>query len=112
MSGRTVTKADITAAIYEKTGLNRRDVRLCIDSFCEEVKNALCRQNSVELRGFGTFEVRLRRGRKKARNPRTGEISTVNAHGAAVFRPGRELKQSVWNVPGLDNTEQDEKSSP
>ena len=48
----------------------------------------------LELRGFGTFKVRLRKGRA-ARNPRTGEPCTTSNHRAIVFRPGQELKDRV-----------------
>ena len=91
-----ITKADIVDAIYDKTGANRREVRDVVDKFIEEIKAALISHNVIELRGFGTFEIRIRKGRQKARNPKTGEVLSVNSHGIAVFRPGRELKQDVW----------------
>ena len=53
---------------------------------------------TVELRGFGTFEVKLRKGRKRARNPKTGAIVSVEDHGVASFRPGRELKKAAWTI--------------
>lgn len=62
------------------------------------MKRALVEGKTVELRGFGTFEIRVRKGRERARNPKTGEIVKVEDHGVAVFRPGKELKDSVWNV--------------
>ena len=52
---------------------------------------------TAELRGFGTFEVRVRKGKEKARNPKTGEIVSVDKHGVAVFRAGRELKEELWD---------------
>jgi integration host factor subunit beta len=93
-----LTKADIVDAIYEKIGSERKDIRDVIDLFLEEVKRALVSHNVIELRGFGTFEIKIRKGRKKARNPRTGEILSVNTHGIAAFRPGKELKQEAWNL--------------
>ena len=53
---------------------------------------------TAELRGFGTFEVRIRKGKEKARNPKTGEIVSVDQHGVAVFRAGRELKEELWDI--------------
>ncbi|MDR3275817.1 MAG: integration host factor subunit beta [Treponema sp.] len=100
MAAHKLTKADIIDSVYQKTGLDRQDVRAVIDLFCGEVKGAMVRQESVELRGFGTFEIRVRKGRLKARNPRTGESVSVSSHGIAAFRPGRELKRSVWNLKG------------
>jgi len=100
------TKADIVDAIYNKTGLNRKEMRDVMDLFINEVKAALVSYDAVELRGFGTFEIKVRKGRQRARNPKTGEIVSVNSHGIAIFRPGRELKRDVWTLkredPGID----------
>jgi len=92
------TKADIIDAIYEKTGLSRTEIRGSIDLFFDEMKDALIRRQVIELRGFGTFEVKVRKARHRARNPRTGEKITIHSHGAVTFRSGRELKQAVWNI--------------
>ena len=93
-----ITKADIVDAIYNRIGAERRTIRDVVDLFIEEVKAALISQNIIELRGFGTFEIKIRKGRKKARNPKTGEILSVNSHGIAAFRAGRDLRQDVWNL--------------
>jgi integration host factor subunit beta len=98
MAGKKITKADIIDAIYQKRGINRKDIKVIVDSFIDEIKNALVEQYIIELRGFGTFETRFRKGRKKARNPKTGEAVSVHSHGIAAFRPGKELKQDVWNI--------------
>jgi len=92
------TKADIIDAIYEKTGLSRTEIRGSIDLFFDEMKDALIRRQVIELRGFGTFEVKVRKARQRARNPKTGEKIIIHSHGAVTFRSGRELKQAVWNI--------------
>jgi integration host factor subunit beta len=92
------TKADIVDALYEKTGMSRKEIRTIIDLFIDEIKDALINRMSIELRGFGTFEVKIRKGRQRARNPKTGEPISSHPHGIAAFRPGRELKQDVWNL--------------
>ena len=91
-----LTKAEIIDSIFERTGINRKDVHRILDEFFDELKEGLEDDRIVELRGFGTFEIRTRKGREKARNPKTGEIVPVSAHGVAVFRPGKELKQLAW----------------
>ena len=96
MAGNKLTKAEIIENIYEKLGVNRKDIHNILDEFFEEVKSGLSQDKVVELRGFGTFEIRTRKGRDRARNPKTGEIVPVNAHGVAVFRPGKELKKIAW----------------
>jgi integration host factor subunit beta len=100
-----ITKADIVDSIYNKTGINRKDIRSVVDLFIDEIKTALVNQRVTELRGFGTFEIKIRKGRKKARNPKTGEPLSVNSHGIAAFRAGRELKQEVWNLPQAPKSE-------
>jgi integration host factor subunit beta len=98
MAGKKVTKADIVDSVYQKTGMSRKEIRTVVDLFLDEIKDALIEQMIIELRGFGTFEIRVRKGRQKARNPKTGEAVSVNSHGIAAFRPGRELKQDVWGL--------------
>jgi integration host factor subunit beta len=104
-AGRKVTKTDIIDALYEKTGMSRKEIRKVMDLFIEEIRASLMEQMVIELRGFGTFEVRVRKGRQKARNPKTGEQVSVTSHGIAAFRPGRELKQNVWNIIAPDDQE-------
>ncbi len=92
------TKAEIVNNIYESVDVNKKDIHLIIDKFFGEVKDALVDEKIVELRGFGTFEVKTRKAREKARNPKTGEIVPVDSHGVTVFRPGKELKELTWNI--------------
>ncbi|MCL2295111.1 MAG: integration host factor subunit beta [Spirochaetes bacterium] len=98
MSIPKLTKAEIIESIYEKTAVNKKDVHIVMDSIFEEIKAALLQDKVVELRGFGTFELRTRKGKAKARNPKTGEKIAVAPHGVAVFRPGKELKSSVRDI--------------
>ena len=69
------------------------------DSILKQTKNSLESGSSIELRGFGTFELRLRKERKKARNPKTGECLSVPPHYVVVFRSGRDLKKVIWDLP-------------
>ena len=103
-----VTKADIVDSIYEKVRADRKVVQRVVDLFIDEVKAALVSYKVIELRGFGTFEIKIRKGREKARNPKTGEIVSVSSHGIASFRAGRELKQDVWVLKRGKNAKTDE----
>jgi integration host factor subunit beta len=98
MAGKKITKAEIVDSVYEQTGIARKDIRVVADLVFDTIKGGLVDGEVIELRGFGTFETRFRKGRTKARNPKTGEAVTVTSHGIAAFRPGRELKQAVWNI--------------
>lgn len=102
MAANKYTKADFVDALYDRTGMNRKEIRAVIDLFLNELKASLIKRNVVELRGFGTFEIRLRNARLSARNPRTGEAVSIRPHGIVCFRPGRELKQEAWAVSGLE----------
>ena len=104
------TKADIVDAIYSKIGMDRKDVRVVVDLLIDEIKAALIRNEVIELRGFGTFEIKISKGRAKARNPRTGEILSVTSHGIAVFRPGKELKKETWAIKNTEKAATDERT--
>ena len=91
MAARRFTKADIVDALYDNTGIDRKEIRKIIDLFFVEIKAALMRRDVIELRGFGTFEIKMRKGRPR-RNPKTGEAISVRPHGIVCFRPGQELK--------------------
>jgi len=98
MPANKVTKADIIDALYEKTGMSRTEIRSAVDIFINEMKDALIRRDVIELRGFGTFEVKVRKARPRARNPKTGESINIHSHGVVSFRSGRELKKAVWTL--------------
>ena len=96
---RKLTKNDLIESVYLKTKVDKQCVQLVVDSIFEQLKISLQSGKKIELRGFGTFENRMRKGRSKARNPKTGEIVSVDPHFVSVFRPGKEIKQAVWNLP-------------
>ncbi|HIV98477.1 MAG TPA: integration host factor subunit beta [Candidatus Ornithospirochaeta avicola] len=98
-----LTKAAIIESLHAKFGISRNDIHTIIDELFEEIKDGLKEDRIIELRGFGTFEVKTRKGREKARNPKTGDIVSVNEHGVAIFRPGKELKEFVWDVRAPKN---------
>lgn len=93
-----LTKAAIVENLHDKLGYNRDEIHTIVDEFFEEVKDALRDGRVIELRGFGTFEIKVRKGREKARNPKTGESVSVARHGVALFRAGRELKNDIWEL--------------
>lgn len=100
VTGETkITKAEIIERIHASVPVSKKRIQRVIDFFIEEVKAGLRQGKIIELRGFGTFEVRTRKGRR-ARNPRTGEKVNVEDHGVALFRPGKEMKEQTWSVRG------------
>lgn len=96
---KKVTKVDLVESVYENTSYDKKVIQTVIDTFLEEIKNSLKESSTIELRGFGTFELRLRKGKESARNPKTGDKVSVAPHYVAAFRSGQELKNSLWNLP-------------
>jgi len=92
-----LTRAELIESLHDKVNklysdktIDKKNIHYLIGEFLEELKEALLSGRSVELRGFGTFEVKVRKGRERARNPKTGDIVRVEDHGVTVFRPGKE----------------------
>ena len=98
MAQKKITKVDLVEAVFLDTSLEKKEIQEVVESLLEKIKDSLKGGSSIELRGFGSFEVRLRKGRSKARNPKTGELVSVEPHYVAVFRPGKELKDTVWKI--------------
>lgn len=98
MSSKKITKNDLINFVYAVTGFDRLAVRSICEALLASIKDALKKGSVIELRGFGTFEPRLRKGRPHARNPRTGEAVSVEPHYVVVFRGGKDLKASVRNL--------------
>lgn len=74
--------------------LFQRDIELIIDTFFQEITDAVARGDRAELRGFGTFSPRVRAARE-GRNPRTGESVTVQEKVVPFFRSGKEIRERL-----------------
>ena len=98
------TKTSIVDAIYKKTNHMLKDVHAVSDLFFSEMFEALQRGETIEIRGFGTFSVQFRKGRKGMRNPKTGELVDTVPHSVVMFRPGKILSAAVRPI-----VEQDQK---
>lgn len=106
MSNGKTTKTVLVENIVSRTenpAIEKADVLNIIDLLLDELKKSLIDGKSIELRGFGTLELRLRKGKDAARNPKTGDIVSVAPHYVAAFRSGQELKNKLWNLPILDS---------
>ena len=97
MAREKLSKAEIVENIFPLVKVSKKNIHNIIDLFFDQIKTGLLGDRVIELRGLGTFEIRTRKGRK-ARNPKTGDSVVIGNHGVAHFRPGRELKQKVWDL--------------
>lgn len=89
-----MTKKDIVLKVADETNLTQVDVKKVVQRTLDHIVTSLERGETVELRNFGVFKVKNRRGRM-GRNPRTGEEVPVPAKKVAVFKPGLIMKQKV-----------------
>lgn len=90
-----ITKADLVKNIYEKKDFERQTVQEIVDAFIIELKDQLAGGATIELRGLGTFDKKLRKGRPDAKNPKTGEHCGSVPHYVSCFRAGQELKNAL-----------------
>ena len=89
-----MTKKDIVLKIAQQTHIKQVVVKKVVQQFLDEIVKALVEGNRVELRNFGIFKVKSRKGRT-GRNPRTGEAVAVDPKKVAVFKAGLVMKQDV-----------------
>jgi len=89
-----VNKAELIAAIAEKSELSKKDAEKAVNAFVAVVSEALAKNDKVQLVGFGTFEVR-ERAERKGRNPQTKAEIIIPASKAPVFKAGKVLKDAV-----------------
>ena len=89
-----MTKAELVTSIAEKTGLTKKDSEKALAAFVDTVTETLAKGDSIQLVGFGTFEVRERAAREGI-NPRTKEKIAIAATKVPAFKAGRALKDAV-----------------
>jgi len=95
----TLTKRKLVLRISEETGMMKIHVFAVVQKILDHISEALAKGDSVELRNFGRFAVRIARPRI-ARNPHQAKIDLlIPARAIVKFKPGRELKAAVLKLP-------------
>jgi DNA-binding protein HU-beta len=89
-----MTKADLVDQIAEGTGLTKIETKAVVEGFMAAVSQAMREGKRIELRGFGSFEVKHRAART-ARNPQTNEPVQVEARYVPVFNVSDGLQEEV-----------------
>ena len=89
-----MNKTELTAAVAEKAGLSKVDAAKAVSAFCDTIEAALAKGESVQIIGFGTFEVGTYAART-GRNPRTGEQIDIPASYGVRISAGSLLKKAV-----------------
>ena len=94
MTDSTVTKADLIEELVRVTDLPRQESEAVVETIFGSIIGALQGGDRIEIRGFGSFCTRQRRGRT-GRNPKTGAKVEVPPKRVPFFRPSKELKNNV-----------------
>ena len=94
MAGRTITRAQLSEAVYQEVGLSRNESAELLESVLNEVSDALARGETVKISSFGSFSVR-QKGQRIGRNPKTGEEVPILPRKVLVFRPSQVLKNRI-----------------
>jgi DNA-binding protein HU-beta len=89
-----MNKTDLIKQVAIQSELTKPQASLAVDAVLESIQQALQNGDSVQLIGFGTFEVRERAARE-GRNPHTGEALTPPASKVPAFKAGKALKEAV-----------------
>ncbi len=97
MSGKTVTRAQLSEAVYQEVGLSRNESAQLVEFVLEEISNALVRGEVVKISSFGSFSIR-HKGQRIGRNPKTGEEVPILSRMVLVFRASQVLKSRVNEV--------------
>lgn len=90
----TITKKQLVGRIAETTKTSQSTAKSIVQCFLDEIIGELAKDNRLEFRDFGVFEVRERAARA-AKNPKTLEPVQVPAKKIVKFKMGRILKEKL-----------------
>ena len=94
MSEKTLTRMDLSEAVFREVGLSRNESAQLVESVLQHVSDALVRGETVKISSFGTFSVRAKSSRM-GRNPKTGEEVPISPRRVLSFRPSHLMKVRV-----------------
>ena len=91
---KTVTRAQLSEAVYQEVGLSRNESADLVESVLSEISDSLIKGETVKVSSFGSFYVR-QKGERVGRNPKTGEEVPILPRRVLVFRPSHVLKDRI-----------------
>ena len=108
MARQTITRSQLSEAVYQEVGLSRNESAELLESILSKISETLANEESVKISSFGSFSVR-RKGQRIGRNPKTGEEVPILPRKVLVFRPSQVLKarisDSTTGIPDLDEND-------
>ncbi len=94
-----MNKSDLIESLTQRlSNLPAKDIEIIVNTIFDSMTTAMSQGNRIEIRGFGSFEVRTRQPRV-GRNPKTGDSVDVGLRKVPFFKVGKELRERV-NKPG------------
>ena len=94
MAGDTITRAQLSEAVYEEVGLSRNESANLVEAVLEEMVNALSDGETVKISSFGSFSIR-QKSQRMGRNPKTGEEVPILPRKVIIFKPSHVLKNRI-----------------
>lgn len=94
MSDKTLTRMDLSEAVFREVGLSRNDSAQLVESVLAHMSDSLVKGEQVKISSFGTFSVREKAARV-GRNPKTGQEVPINPRRVLTFRPSHLMKDRV-----------------
>ena len=94
MAEETITRAQLSEAVYQEVGLSRNESADLLELVLNEISGALARGEAVKISSFGSFSVRSK-GQRIGRNPKTGEEVPILPRKVLVFRPSQLLRSRI-----------------
>ncbi|MDC0399010.1 integration host factor subunit alpha [Alphaproteobacteria bacterium] len=94
MTGDTITRAQLSEAVYEEVGLSRNESADLVEAVLEEMVSALSDGETVKISSFGSFSIR-QKSQRMGRNPKTGEEVPILPRKVIIFKPSHVLKNRI-----------------
>jgi integration host factor subunit alpha len=94
MTEQTLTRADLSEAVYQEVGLSRHESAQLVETVLKQISDALAVGESVKISSFGSFSVR-QKGQRIGRNPKTGAVVPILPRRVLVFRASHVLKNTI-----------------
>ena len=94
MAGDTITRAQLSEAVYEEVGLSRNESSDLVEAILEEMVSSLTDGETVKISSFGSFSIR-QKSQRMGRNPKTGEEVPILPRKVIIFKPSHVLKNRI-----------------
>jgi len=106
-----MTKSGLIEEVAKRTPhISKKDTEVVVNTIFDAMIEALRTGDRIEIRGFGSFQVKIREARD-GRNPKTGEPVHISAKRTPFFKVGKELKEMVDRTPSATDESGSEPAS-